>query len=106
MWRRNQNFRVTGSTAAAAEPSGQLAIQYSVFGSGNIPVDDCWQHQSIGQRSKRRSHVDGSSCYDQLVTVGLTGSLAGSNVTLASTAVDGQIATFTGRVTDTTFTGT
>src|ERR1700756_3534314 len=51
-------------------------------------------------------HVDGSSCYDQLITMGLTGSLAGSNVTLTSAPVDAQVATLTGSVTDTTFTGT
>jgi len=51
-------------------------------------------------------HVEGSSCYDQLITMAVTGSFAGSNMTLKSTSIDGQVAAFTGGVTDTTFRGT
>jgi hypothetical protein len=40
-------------------------------------------------------HVDGSKCFDRLTTIGLTGTLTGSNVSLTSTSVEGQVITFT-----------
>jgi hypothetical protein len=50
-------------------------------------------------------HVDGSTCFDRLTTVGLAGTLTGNNVTLTSNSA-GQVTTFTGNFTDTAFTGT
>ena len=40
-------------------------------------------------------HVDGLKCFDRLTTIGLTGTLTGSNVSLTSTSVEGQVITFT-----------
>jgi hypothetical protein len=51
-------------------------------------------------------HVDGSNCFDPLITVGLTGALTGGNISLTSTPVRGQVMTFTGTITNNTFTGT
>jgi len=51
-------------------------------------------------------HVDGSNCFDRLTTVGLTGTLNGSNISLTSTSVAGQVTTFTGSITNDTLTGT
>ena len=51
-------------------------------------------------------HIDGSNCFDQLTTIGLTGTLTGSNVSLSSTSVDGQVITFTGSITNNALTGT
>src|ERR1700687_3544282 len=36
-------------------------------------------------------HVDGSNCFDPLITVGLTGTLTGGNISLTSTPVRGQV---------------
>jgi hypothetical protein len=36
-------------------------------------------------------HVDGSNCFDQATRVGLTGTLTGSNLSLTSTSVNGQV---------------
>jgi len=51
-------------------------------------------------------HVLGSSCFDQLTTVQLTGKATGASVSLTSNPVDGQIVTFTGKFTGSAFSGT
>jgi hypothetical protein len=51
-------------------------------------------------------HVNGSNCFDQLPTVSLTGKLKGSDITLTSAAVAGQVTIFTGHITENEFTGT
>jgi hypothetical protein len=51
-------------------------------------------------------HVDDSTCFDRLTTIGLTGTLTGRDISLTSPSVDGQVATFTGVFTPTAFTGT
>ena len=57
-------------------------------------------------------HVTGSNCFDPLTAIGMTGTLTGSNISLTSATVAGQVATLTGTVSDPTasqpgrFTGT
>lgn len=56
-------------------------------------------------------HVGGSSCFDQLNVIDLTGTLTDGNVSLTSASVDGQVFTFDGSITITanfpdTLTGT
>jgi hypothetical protein len=50
-------------------------------------------------------HVDGSNCFDQLTTIGLTGTLTGSNISLTSTSVDAQVITLAGRIANDALTG-
>jgi hypothetical protein len=51
-------------------------------------------------------HVDGSNCFNQLTTMGLTGTVTADSTSLTSTAINGQVVTFTGHFTNSTFTGT
>src|SRR5207249_4477760 len=51
-------------------------------------------------------HVDGSNCFEHLTTIGLTGTLTGSDISLTSTSVNGQITTFTGTISDDALNGT
>ena len=51
-------------------------------------------------------HIEGSNCFDQLSTMGLTGTLTGSNILLTSTSIGGQVTTLTGNISDTALTGT
>jgi hypothetical protein len=51
-------------------------------------------------------HVDGSKCFDRLTTIGLTGILTGSKISLTSVPVDGEVVTFTGSVSDDALNGT
>jgi hypothetical protein len=63
---------------------------------------------SINQSSNSLAgavHADGSACFDQLITIGFTGTLTGSNILLTFASIGGQVMTFTGNVTDTAFTG-
>lgn len=45
-------------------------------------------------------HVNGSSCFDQLTTVALTGTVTGGNISLTSTSVAGQVTSFIGTITN------
>ena len=51
-------------------------------------------------------HVDGSSCFDRLTAISLTGTVTGDNISLTSTPVAGQVTAFTGSITDNALTGT
>jgi hypothetical protein len=51
-------------------------------------------------------HLDGSNCFDHLTTVNLTGVLTGSNISLTSISVDGQVITFTASIADNALIGT
>jgi hypothetical protein len=51
-------------------------------------------------------HIDGSNCFDFPTTVSLTGTVRSDNVSLTSTSFRGQVMTFTGAITNSTFTGT
>ena len=51
-------------------------------------------------------HVGGSNCFNQLTTMSFTGAVTADSATLTSTVIDGQVVTFTGNFTNTTFTGT
>jgi hypothetical protein len=84
----------------------QLAIQYNVYGPGTLALTIAG---SINQSSGSVSgvvHVDGSNCFDRLATMGLTGTLTGDNLSLATTSVAGQVVTFTSSITNSAFTGT
>ncbi len=64
---------------------------------------------SIGQAGATVSgalHVDGSNCFDQLTTMGLTSTMTGNRTSLTSAAIDGQVVTFTGIFSGYTFNGT
>jgi hypothetical protein len=47
-------------------------------------------------------HVDGSKCFNRLTTLGLTGPVTGDSISLTSTAIEGQVVTFTGAFTSLT----
>jgi hypothetical protein len=58
-------------------------------------------------------HLDGSNCFDHMSTIGLTGTVNGSDISFTSTSSDGQVITFTGTIgndavngTDSAFNGT
>lgn len=60
----------------------------------------------LGSEVSSAVHVDGSTCFDQHTAIVLTGTLTGSEISLTSASVGGQVITFTGSITDTVFTGT
>ena len=80
------------STASTVSGTPPMSIDGSINQSGS----------SLGGAV----HVDGSNCFDRLTTVGLTGTLNDSNISLTSTSVAGQVTTFTGSITGDTLNGT
>jgi hypothetical protein len=82
----------------------QFSTTSSMTGTSTLTIAG-----SINQSDREISgamHVSGSTCIDRMITVGLTGTLNGSNLLLTSSSVDGQVTTITGTVSDTSFTGT
>lgn len=74
--------------------------------SGTPPVTIAGSINQSGSSVSGAVHVDGSNCFDQLTALFLTGTLTGGNILLKSTSINGQVATFTGSITETAFTGT
>jgi len=74
--------------------------------TGRPPLTIAGSINQSGSSVSGAVHVDGSNCFDRLTTMGLTGTLTGGNISLTSTAVAGQVTTFTGSFTDSALTGT
>ena len=72
------------TTSTAGMPS--LTIAASIIQSGSAITGE--------------AHVDGSSCFDQRAAIALTGTLSNGNISLASPAVNGQVITLTGGITE------
>jgi hypothetical protein len=51
-------------------------------------------------------HINGSNCFDPLIPVDLTGTQTGSDLSLTSTSIDGQVITVIGSIINDTLTGT
>jgi len=80
-----QNLNMAGnwqvSTASTVSGGPPLAIGGSISQSGNS--------------LSGLVHIDGSNCFDRSTTVGLAGTLTGTNATLTSGSTDGQVITIT-----------
>ncbi len=74
--------------------------------SGVLPMTIAGSISQSSDSVNGALHVGGSACFDRLTTVGLTGTLTGGNVSLASTSVAGQVITLTGSFSGGTLTGT
>jgi hypothetical protein len=103
------------SSPPSGPPSGPPAQGQSISGNWQFSttstagVPSLTIAGSINQSGSSVSgavHVAGSNCFDPLITVGLTGTLTGGDISLTSTPVVGQVITFTGTITYNTFTGT
>ena len=101
-----------GGSYSAPSPQGvkniagnwQFSTASSMTGTSTLTIAG-----SITQSDRRirgAIHVGGSTCFDRMITVNLTGTLNGSDLLLTSSSVDGQVTTVTGTVSDTSFTGT
>jgi hypothetical protein len=102
------------STTSPGQPSGtqtpNIAGNWQFNAASNIPGNPSLTFAgNIGQTNSAVSgalHVDGSSCFNQLTIMGLTGTVTAGSTSLTSTALNGQVVTFTGKFTNFTFTGT
>jgi hypothetical protein len=95
----------TGGTGGVTPPSSAANVigdwQFSVTStvSGAPPLTIAGSISLSGSSVSGAVHVNGSNCFDPLSTVGLAGTLTGGNLSLATTSVAGQVATFTGSTT-------
>lgn len=80
------------NTVSTAFPGNNSTIRGSVTQSGS----------SVGGAV----HVAGSVCFDEETTINFTGTLNGSNISLSSASIAGQILAFTGTIANSTLTGT
>ena len=101
-----------GASSSSPSPQGvtniagnwQFSTTSSMSGTSTLTIAG-----TINQSDRRISgamHVGGSTCFDRMTTVGLTGTLNDSKLLLTSSSVDGQVTTVSGTVSDTSFTGT
>ncbi len=106
--RRSKNFlsffspcsrSIFRSTGTGPEHYRQLAIQHDVDGR-DAPLTIAGSISQSGSSLSGAVHVDGSSCFDQRTAIALTGTLTNGNVSLTSTAVDGQVITLAGGITE------
>jgi hypothetical protein len=106
-----------GGTPAppTSPPSGSPSVSPNIAGNwqfsttsmgGMPPLTIAGSINQSGSSVTGAVHVNGSNCFNQLTTMGLAGTLTGSNISLTSTSVAGQVMTVTGSMTDTALTGT
>jgi hypothetical protein len=105
--RRIFEFYASAFRYIIARPEHSGNWQFSITSlTGTPPAAIAGSIARSGSSVSGAVHVDGSNCFDHLITISLTGTLTGSNISLASTSVDGQVVTFTGSISDNAFTGT
>ena len=85
---------LSGPPAQGQSSSGNW--QFSTTStSGMPPLTIAGSISLSGSSVSGAVHVDGSNCFDRLTTMGLTGTQTGSNISLTSTSVAGQVISFT-----------
>ena len=74
--------------------------------SGVLPMTIAGSISQSSDSVNGAVHVGGSACFERLTIVGLTGTLTGGSVSLASKSVAGQVITLSGSFSGGTLTGT
>ena len=92
------------SSGPNVEGNWQFSMTSTV--SGAPPLSIGGSISPSGSSVSGAVHISGSNCFDPVSTVGLTGTLTGSDLSLTATSVDGQVTTLTGTISDDTFTAT
>jgi hypothetical protein len=95
-----------GGSGGTQNPNiaGNWQVNMSSTAPGISPMTLAGSITQSGSSANGTVHVDGSNCFDRLISIRLNGSLTGSNVSLTSTSVDGQVLALTGRITGDQFT--
>jgi hypothetical protein len=82
----------------------QFNTTSSVSGAPSLSIAGGFQQST--RAINAAVHIDGSSCFDPIVTVSLSGTVRGANISLSSTPPSEQVITLTGSVTGAAFKGT
>jgi hypothetical protein len=99
----------TTSPPPSSGPSIAGNWQFSTTSTmGMSPATIAGGINQSGSTASGAVHVEGSKCFDHLTTIGLTGTLKGSDLSLTSASVRGQVITLSGSISDigNAFTGT
>ena len=110
LWVRRRSKNFYPSSAPVPGPSSDLPApgqntpgnwQFSTMSTAGMPpLTIAGSISQSGSSLSGAVHVDGSSCFDQRTAIALTGTLTNGNVSLTSTAVDGQVITLAGSITE------
>ena len=73
---------------------------------GKVPISFAGSISQSGSKVSGVLHVGGSDCFDPAATIVLTGTVTAGSTSLMSTAIDGQVVTFTGSFIGNAFSGT
>jgi hypothetical protein len=111
---QGQTARAPGGAGGVPSPSpspgpniaGNWQFSTTSKVSGAPPLTIAGSISPSGSSVSGAAHVNGSNCFDPLSTVELTGTLTGSDLSLTTTSVAGQVASFTGNISDDALTGT
>jgi len=109
-----------GGTKASGPPAGSSSSgppaqglnaagnwQFSATSTlGKLPTTIAGSIAQSGVSVSGAVHLDGSNCFDHMATIGLSGTVNGSDMALSSPPVSGQVVTFTGTVGDDAVYGT
>ena len=99
-----------GVTSSPPSPGpnveGNWQFSMTSTASGALPLSIGGSISPSGGSVSGAVHISGSNCFDPVSTVGLTGTLTGSDLSLTATSVDGQVTTLTGTISDNTLTAT
>ena len=105
--------RTPGSSAAApsSAPQAPAALgnwQFTATSTapGKAPLTFAGSIGQAGTTISGALHVDGSNCFDPLITLSLTGTVTADSTSLTSAAIDGQVVTFIGNFDDFNYNGT
>jgi hypothetical protein len=95
----------TPSAVPTPDITGNWQFSVASTSPGKPPLSFAGGISQVGTAVSGAMHVDGSDCFNELTTMGLTGTAKGGNTSLTSTAINGQVVTFTGNFTNAAFTG-
>jgi hypothetical protein len=101
-----QNPPPQGGNNAESEVAGNWQFNLSSKASGTPSLKIAGSINRSGDSVTGAVHVDGSKCFDQLTTAGLTGTVTDSTVSLTSESISGQVVTLNGTVANDSLTGT
>ena len=89
-----------GSTPPASDPTNNWEFTTTSTVQGMPPLTIAGSLSVSGSSVNGAVHVTGSNCFDPLTPVSLTGTLTGSNLSLTSATIVGQVTTLTGNFSD------
>jgi hypothetical protein len=90
----------SGSTPPASDPVNNWQFSTTSTVPGMPPLAIAGSISVSGSSANGAVHVTGSNCFDPLTAMDLTGTLTGTNISLTSTSVVGQVTTLTGTFND------